>query len=45
MPPAWSRPASSSVVNGDMHRRSLRDTLDKVTETVGTTGHDAVIAG
>ena len=29
-------------VNGHMHLRSLRDTLTKVTETVGTTGHDEI---
>jgi hypothetical protein len=32
-------------VNGHMHLRSLRDTLEKVTEPVGTTGHtDTVTA-
>ena len=30
-------------VNGHMHLRSLRDTLTKVTETVGTTGHDETV--
>jgi len=30
-------------VNGHMHLRSLRDTLEKVTETVGATGHDETV--
>ena len=30
-------------VNGHMHLRSLRDTLERVTETVGTTGHDETV--
>jgi transposase-like protein len=30
-------------VNGHMHLRSLRDTLEKVTETAATTGHDEAI--
>ena len=30
-------------VNGHMHLRSLRDTLQKVTETVGATGHDEAV--
>ena len=30
-------------VNGHMHLRSLRDTLTKVTETVGATGHDETV--
>jgi putative transposase len=30
-------------VNGHMHLRSLRDTLNKVTETVGATGHDETV--
>jgi putative transposase len=30
-------------VNGHLHLRSLRDTLEKVTETVGTTGHDETV--
>ena len=30
-------------VNGHMHLRSLRDTLTKVTETIGTTGHDEIV--
>lgn len=30
-------------VNGHMHLRSLRDTLNRVTETVGTTGHDETV--
>jgi putative transposase len=30
-------------VNGHMHLRSLRDTLTKVTETVGTTRHDETV--
>ena len=30
-------------VNGHLHLRSLRDTLNKVTETVGTTGHDETV--
>jgi transposase-like protein len=30
-------------VNGHLHLRSLRDTLNRVTETVGTTGHDETV--
>jgi hypothetical protein len=30
-------------VNGHMHLRSLRDTLTKVTETVGTTGQNETV--
>jgi hypothetical protein len=30
-------------VNGHLHLRPLRDTLNKVTETVGTTGHDETV--
>jgi putative transposase len=30
-------------VNGHLHLRSLRDTLNKVTETVGATGHDETV--
>ena len=30
-------------VNGHLHLRSLRDTLDKVTDTVGATVHDEAI--
>ena len=30
-------------VNGHLHLRSLRDTLDKVTEPVGATGHDETV--
>ena len=30
-------------VNGHLHLRSLRDTLEKVTETVGATGHDEAV--
>jgi transposase-like protein len=30
-------------VNGHMHLRSLRDTLEKLTETVGATGHDETV--
>jgi transposase-like protein len=30
-------------VNGHMHLRSLRDTLARVTETVGATGHDETV--
>ena len=30
-------------VNGHLHLRSLRDTLEKVTETAATTGHDEAI--
>jgi putative transposase len=30
-------------VNGHMHLRSLRDTLEKVTETVGATRHDETV--
>jgi hypothetical protein len=35
----------SVIINGHMHLRSLRDTLEKVTEPVGATGHtDTVTA-
>jgi putative transposase len=30
-------------VNGHLHLRALRDTLNKVTETVGATGHDETV--
>jgi hypothetical protein len=30
-------------VNGHLHLRSLRDTLNRVTETVGTTGHHETV--
>jgi transposase-like protein len=30
-------------VNGHLHLRPLRDTLNRVTETVGTTGHDETV--
>jgi putative transposase len=30
-------------VNGHLHLRSLRDTLNRVTETVGTTRHDETV--
>ena len=30
-------------VNGHLHLRSLRDTLERVTETVGATGHDEIV--
>jgi transposase-like protein len=30
-------------VNGHLHLRTLRDTLNKVTETVGTTSHDETV--
>jgi putative transposase len=30
-------------VNGHLHLRSLRDTLDKVTDTVAATGHDETV--
>jgi putative transposase len=30
-------------VNGHLHLRSLRDTLDKVTDTVAATGHDEAV--
>jgi len=30
-------------VNGHLHLHSLRDTLEKVTDTVGATGHDETI--
>ena len=30
-------------VNGHLHLRSLRDTLEKVTETVAATGHDEAV--
>ena len=30
-------------VNGHLHLRSLRDTLDRVTETVGATRHDETV--
>jgi putative transposase len=30
-------------VNGHLHLRSLRDTLEKATETVGTTVHDEAV--
>ena len=30
-------------VNGHLHLRSLRDTMEKVTETVAATGHDNVV--
>jgi hypothetical protein len=30
-------------VNGHLHLRSLSDTLDKVTETVGATVHDKAV--
>jgi putative transposase len=45
-PRGWSRPASSSVAStGHMHLRSLRDTLERITQPVGATGHtDAVPA-
>jgi putative transposase len=30
-------------VNGHLHLRSLRDTLERVTETVGATRHDETV--
>jgi putative transposase len=30
-------------VNGHLHLRSLRDTLEKVTETAGVTGQDEAV--
>ena len=30
-------------VNGHLHLRSLRDTLNRVTETVSATGHDTTV--
>jgi putative transposase len=30
-------------VNGHLHLRALRDTLNKVTEPVGATGHDETV--
>jgi putative transposase len=30
-------------VNGHLHPRALRDTLTKVTETVGATSHDETV--
>jgi hypothetical protein len=39
--PAWSRQAKQfRRVNGHLHLRSLRDTLERVTQPVGDTRHD-----